>query len=70
MPSPAVSFVSTRRSFLGPIVEVDPRAPVNSVNPMSDATKTVLGVSGHPDSLATQCPGTRSHHSWKASAPT
>jgi hypothetical protein len=37
--------------------EVDPQAPVNYVNPISSAMETVLGISGHRDWLATQCPG-------------
>ncbi len=42
---------------LARVCGIDPLAQVTYVNPVSLATKTVLGISGHRDWAATECPG-------------
>lgn len=42
---------------LARVCGIDPLAQVIYVNPVSQATNTVLGISGHRDWAATECPG-------------
>jgi hypothetical protein len=44
---------------LAGIENIQPRAVVHYVNPISGATRTVNAISGHRDWLATECPGNR-----------
>jgi hypothetical protein len=56
-PTPAArSALVTVLAWLARVCQIDPKAVVNYLGP-TGATRTVLGVSGHRDWAATECPG-------------
>ncbi|MEV4757669.1 peptidoglycan recognition family protein [Micromonospora sp. NPDC049559] len=49
--------LTTVLASLARVCQLDPRAVVNFVNPVSGATRTVQSIPGHRDWNVTQCPG-------------